>query len=139
MKIIILISMIVQAFLNPVLNKDPNIKFEYIGDSDKPIHIIIFFVNKYEKHEPIFTDTFKISKSEYDSLGHFIINSQKLFEKVEIRFYKITVFNGVSEKIYFVRDKQKISKVFDQTIYLLRFSKQKDQIRNGLIQILKRV
>ena len=132
-------SLLAVLLLNSSVKDDSYIRFEYIGDIDKPIPAVIFFVHAEGIKKAEFEDSFRLSNAEFNSLSSLIKSDHKLFSKVKAYFYRITIFDGAVKQYYFIRNKQSVANAFKEVIDKLKFSNHRDQIQSTLLNILNRI
>jgi hypothetical protein len=132
-------SLLSVLLLNSSIKADSYIIFEYIGDIDKPIPAVIFFVHAEGIKKAEFVDSFRLSNAEFDSLGSLIKSDHKLFSKVKTHFYRITIFDGAVMQYYFIRNKQSVANGFKEVIDKLKFSNHREDIQSTLLNILNRI
>ena len=139
MKYFLLMIISLQSFFINDTKKISYIKFEYIGINDKPIPIIVFSIDDLKLDEKNFQYSFKITPIAYNSICMYIKNDKKLFSKTQNYFYEITVFDGVGKNLYYVKNKSKLEKVFNELINRLARQDNRDEIKRRLNNVVSRL
>jgi hypothetical protein len=135
-------SLLAVLLLNSSAKGNSYIKFEYIGDVDKPIPAVIFFVHAGEIKgikNAEFVDSFGISNVEFDSLTSLIKSDHELFSKVKDYFYRITIFDGVVNQYFFIKNKRDLANAFKEVMDKLKLARQQAQIKDELEYVLNRI
>jgi hypothetical protein len=115
------------------------IKLEYIGNIDKPIPEVVFFVDSGNFDKTKFIDGFKVSGSEFQSLEYLINSDHTLFSKMKNRYYMITIYNGTSKEYFFIKNKQSVANAFKKLAAKLKLSNQEAQIESEFTYVLSRI
>ena len=117
------------------------IKLEHIGESNKPIPEIVFYINQCVDTTTLkYGDAFRISWNEFNSIEIAIVKNRFVSKNFDnLPLYKFSIFRDKEEVAFVAMDKNSTQQVFKSILDNLNSSKQKDSIKHSLENIILRL
>ncbi len=115
-----------------------HIKFQYIGDNDKPITTIVFNLHGYDSTVIKFGFMYNISLSEFNDLSNQI--KDRNYSKIDLNkaFYQIVIFNG-DASIYYVSNIKFLEQLYNSVKKTLEKNRKIFHINKIIDQIILRL
>jgi hypothetical protein len=117
------------------------IKLEHIGESNKPIPEIVFYINQcFDTTTIKYGDAFRISWNEFNSIKIAIEKNRFVSKEFgSLPLYKFSIFRDKEEVTFVAMDKDSTQQVFKSILNNLNSTKQKDSIKSSFENIIRRL